>query len=247
MQFRSGIEKLATPESAMSLERFLFALALASSMLGPGLPASARAAVGPAEEPMRVGMGLTLVLEHPEHDVPDPDQPRFRASAQALLPIIPNVSGLVGGSLDAQGLGAGEWGGVDESAFSADVGLRISLPFRAVIPYCQATFGVGYVVRTYGESAEASRQVDDDPSSLSPHVRTALGLAFPTSATTATRLALFVGLDASYYSYERRIDLGYSKPELSDYFFGDENESRLESWKEGRLSPSLGFEVAFAP
>lgn len=231
----------------MSLERFWCAIALVSSMLGPGLPASARAAAGGDVEPMRVGMGLSLVREHPEHDVPDRDQPRFRASAQALLPIIPNVSGLVGGSLETQALGAGEWGDVDESAFSADVGLRVSLPFKAVTPYCQATFGLAYSVRTYGASAEASRQVDDDPSTVSPHVRTALGLAFATSATTATRVALFVGLDASSYSYDRRIDLGYSEWEYLDRFIGDENEYRLESWKESRLSPSVGFEVAFAP
>lgn len=60
----------------------------------------------------------------------------------------------------------------------------------------------------------------------------------------------FLGLDASFYSYERDIDLGYDRDENFDLdldLFGEMNESESDDWEDGRLSPSLGFQVAFAP
>ena len=126
--------------------------------------------------------------------------------------------------------------------------LPLSRPGRAVTPYFQATLGLSYAVMTFGESIEPGPLVDDDPGTISPHMRTALGLEFGVSGSSATRFSLFVGLDASYYSYEREIDLGYDRDESFDLdLFGEMNESELDSWADGRLSPSLGFQVAFAP
>jgi hypothetical protein len=248
MHQRSGIKTPVTPESAMSLERFLLALALASSMLGPGLPATARAAGDPLLDATKIGLGASMLYERPEHTSTNVAGPRVRVGADAQVRFHPNLSAVAAGAVDHQSFGEGPWGEVDELALSGDAGLRASLPGRAVTPYFQATLGLSYAVMTFGESIEPGPLVDDDPGTISPHMRTALGLEFGVSGSSATRFSLFVGLDASYYSYEREIDLGYDRDESFDLdLFGEMNESELDSWADGRLSPSLGFQVAFAP
>lgn len=232
----------------MSLERSLLATALSSSMLVPGMPGPARAAGDPLLEATKFGVGAAVLYERPEHTSTDFAGPRVRVAADAQVRFHPNISAVAAGAVDHQFLGEGPWGKVDELALSADAGLRLSLPGRAVTPYCQSTLGLAYAVMTFGESVEPGPLVDDDPGTISPHLRTALGLEFGGSGSSATRFSLFLGLDASFYSYERDIDLGYDRDENFDLdLFGEMNESESDDWEDGRLSPSLGFQVAFAP
>lgn len=234
----------------MSLERFRCALALAASMLGPGLPAAARAAVAAGEEPLRVGVDAALLRERPQHTASDAASPRLRLGLQAQVPFLPNLAGVVGGAWEYQDLGEGAWGRVREFAVGVDAGLRVSLTLGDVNPFFQTTFGLAYTEMRFGEAHEEPPVGDDDPATLSPHIRTALGIDLLTDDVSPTRVSFFVGLDAAYYSYTRSIDLGYMVDD-HDWFdfdiFDDLNESRTEHWKDGRLSPSVGFEVAFAP
>lgn len=230
----------------MSLERFRCALALAASMLGPGLPAAARAEVSQVVEATRLGVGANVLYERPEK-TPSPDPgPRVRITGEAQVPLHPNLSGVVAGAIDHQNLGETKWGEVGETALSADAGLRVSVPFGRVTPYLQTTVGLAYAILVFDDMFEQEPNVNDDALTFSPHARAALGVEFAASESSTTRYSVFLGLDVSYYSYDRDIDLGYDIEGDFD-LFGPRNESISVHWSETRLSPSLGFEVAFAP